>query len=667
MTSKHCKCGIFLLGILTGLVFRAAAADWPSITPEEKAMTSVPQQLGAPAVILYREEITDDTKNFRTIYVRLKVLTEAGIKFGNVEIPVGRNPITISQVTGRTVHADGQIIPWEDQPVDKVVLRDHGVRTHVKAFSLPSVQVGSILDYRYSLHFPEESRNAPVWLVQSDLFQKKVLFKFIPTKYQPKTDALRGNSAEFIGNNSLEQTSSEYTWISHLPEGKEPEEHNAPQDTYKWVGLEMRDVPSSTHEPDMPPEGAVSWRVEMLYRITAKPDVYWKGAGKAWNKRVEAFLERKNGIGQAVDQLITTRDAAETKIRKIYAFVSQLENQSFASVSGPAPVPTPSTGAEEVLQKRSGTHDELNRLFVAMVRAAGIPATMMLLPDRGRAAFEMNFASTDQLDGEVAIVQLGGQDVFLDPGTKFCPYGVLNWHYAGTRGLRQNANGSQTLAATPPPTYKDALIQRMAQLQITEKGTMAGMLGVGFSGMDAMVRRQQAAGMSAEGRKKLLEDEVGSWLPSGTQVTLTNVPEWDNTEGTLFGKFKVAGPLVTISGEQWVLPVHVFQVNEKPRFTSAQRAQPVYFDYASRQVDEVHFLLPARVELENLPVRKEAKTLYALYSSEQKREGDNGVMSTRDMAMNGVLFAPDGYKELKDFYDKVAAGDSEPAALKGPL
>ena len=412
----------------------------------------------------------------------------------------------------------------------------------------------------------------------------------------------------------------------------------------------------------MPPADSMRWRVDFFYRNTAKPEDYWKSAGKSWNKHVESFLERKKGIAEAVNQVVAASDSPEAKIQKIYAAVSQMENQSFAN---PPLAPAPSAGAEDVLQKRSGTHDELNRLFVAMVRAAGIPATMMWVPDRGRATFDPNFMSTDQLDAEVAIVQLGGQDVFLDPGTKFCPYGVLNWHYAGSRGLRQGGNGNTALADTPAPTYKQANIQRVARLQLTDKGTMEGTLAVGFSGQEAMVCRQQAANLDVNARKKLLEDEVGSWLHGGTQVTLTNAPEWDKTEGTLVGKFKVAGPLATNNGQRWVVPVHVFQANEKPLLSSPQRDTPVYFDYASRQVDEVHIILPANVEWGNLPSNAQAKTGYALYTTEQKREGTNGIFASRDMTMNGALFAPAEYKELKDFYDKVAAGDQLQVVVKG--
>ena len=48
-------------------------------------------------------------------------------------------------------------------------------------------------------------------------------------------------------------------------------------------------------------------------------------------------------------------------------------------------------------------------------------------------------------------------------------------------------------------------------------------------------------------------------------------------------------------------------------------------------------------------------------------EGANGLVCTRDLAFNSVLSPTDEYKELKDFYDKVAAGDAQPAILKDSL
>ena len=54
------------------------------------------------------------------------------------------------------------------------------VRVHVKAFTLPDVQVGSIIEFRYSLRYADNTFFAPEWLVQEDLFQRKASFKYIP-------------------------------------------------------------------------------------------------------------------------------------------------------------------------------------------------------------------------------------------------------------------------------------------------------------------------------------------------------------------------------------------------------------------------------------------------------------------------------------------------------
>ena len=678
--SSHLKhLGFLVIFFLGWGVSRSAAADWPAIGANEKSMTSIPQQPDAAAVILYREDITDDTKNFHTLYLRLKVLTEAGRKYADVEIPVGHSPFTISQISGRTVHADGSIVPLEDQPVDKIVVHEHGVRMHVKTFTLPSVQVGSILDYRYSLHFPEGSRNAPVWMVQGELFVKKAVFKFVPTKFQGKTDALRlpgtstagsmesAGSYEYLGQGMSAGPNGEYGWIPYLPAGAAPEEHVMQDGGLKWYEMEMSDVPASASEPDVPPQRINNWHVNFFYRSTAKPEDYWKHIGKSWSKDVESFLEHKKGVSEAVSQLVTASDSPEAKLQKIYAAISLMDNRSFALSVNSASVPNPNTAAENVLQARSGTHDELNRLFVAMVRSAGIAAVMMWLPDRGQNVFDPNLMNTDQLEAEVAVVQIGGKDVFLDPGTKFCPYGVLNWHYVGARGLRQSDNGATIVADSPAPTYAQANIQRVARLQLTDHGTVDGTLAVGFSGQEAMVRRQLGASLNADARKKLLEDEIRNSLPAGAQVTLTNAPDWDKTEGMLVAKFKVAGPFASNNGQRWVVPVHFFEAGEKPRFGSVQRTNPVYFNYASREVDEVHIVLPAGVAVENLPAKQEAKTAYALYRAEQKAEGAAGIVASRDMAINSVLFSPAEYKELKDFYDKVALSDNQTVDLKGSL
>jgi hypothetical protein len=82
-----------------------AAGEYPSVTvragegfqpisPEELKMTSEPLAPGAPAIILYREVDRDDSGRgtvHENNYYRIKILTEEGRKYGNIEIPFLKN------------------------------------------------------------------------------------------------------------------------------------------------------------------------------------------------------------------------------------------------------------------------------------------------------------------------------------------------------------------------------------------------------------------------------------------------------------------------------------------------------------------------------------------------------------------------------------------------
>src|SRR5581483_6562020 len=88
------------------------AAEFPPVTQEEVSLSSVPEQPEAPAVILYRERTDDDINRHHHIYVRLKVLRDAGRDAAEVEVPFSTDFYHIGEVTGRTLHPDGSITPF---------------------------------------------------------------------------------------------------------------------------------------------------------------------------------------------------------------------------------------------------------------------------------------------------------------------------------------------------------------------------------------------------------------------------------------------------------------------------------------------------------------------------------------------------------------------------
>ena len=137
-------------------------------SPESLALRSSPLS----------REIFDDIRHSARIQARIKILTDEGRKYADVSIPYDRKNLDLAAISGRTVHPDGKIISFEGKPFDKTMFRGKDIRYNVKTFTLPDVQIGSIIEYRYTLIYPDRMLYPPRWVVQDTLWQKQVHFRF---------------------------------------------------------------------------------------------------------------------------------------------------------------------------------------------------------------------------------------------------------------------------------------------------------------------------------------------------------------------------------------------------------------------------------------------------------------------------------------------------------
>jgi hypothetical protein len=135
-------------------------------------------------------------------------------------------------------------------------------------------------------------------------------------------------------------------------------------------------------------------------------------------------------------------------------------------------------------------------------------------------------------------------------------------------------------------------------------------------------------------------------------------------ETPLIAQFKVSSPFAVAAGKRLMLPQQFFQMNEKPRFSSADRKNAIYFHVPWQEADEVHITIPSGMEVESLAPDDTIKLQYALYKVQHKQEAPDKIFSRRDMIMGEGVFTPDEYKELKGFFDKVKADDDQPALVR---
>jgi hypothetical protein len=136
----------------------AQAETFPSITAEERALTAVPSQPNAPAVVLVRagklqmmDPAKQEVSSILQVRVRIKILTEAGKDLGNARI-AHSGSFRLQGIEGRTVLPDGTVVPL---PKDAKFQRtaSSSRRLYVTTVAFPAVQVGAILDYQYTVRW----------------------------------------------------------------------------------------------------------------------------------------------------------------------------------------------------------------------------------------------------------------------------------------------------------------------------------------------------------------------------------------------------------------------------------------------------------------------------------------------------------------------------------
>ena len=435
-----------------------------------------------------------------------------------------------------------------------------------------------------------------------------------------------------------------------------------------WVELEMNNIPAFIEEPFQPPADTLKWRVNFYYNSRSKVEDYWKDAGKSWNKRIENFMGHKNGVEEAVSKTVAATDTPEQKVRKIYAYVSQLENQSY--------IPYRAQQEEHVTGHETqpgggscpGAAQRRPRRFGPLVCRHGAGCWDSRLADVGaqsqRRLFRRTlheYRATGSRDCHRAT---GWQGSISRSGNQVLSLRNHQLALSGLRGVRQSPEKGTEFGGTPAPEYKQAMTVRVAHVALNDQGAIDGTVDLAFYGIEAMNWRREAGRTDPEGRKKLLEDEIKRWLPGNSEITLTKIPQWDDAEQPVVAEFKISSPVAVSAGKRWLVTPHIFQINDKPAFPAAQRVNPIYFDYPSQEIGEVHLALPPNAEIESLPPDDSAKLDYALYKTQQKQEAANTVFSRRDLIIGGILFPVTEYKAIKDFYDKVKAGVDEQVILK---
>jgi hypothetical protein len=644
--SKAKYFSVFTIFIAVSTLTSRAQQGFPPISPDELKMTIEPKAPGAPAIILFREVDRDD--NIHTPhednYYRIKILTEEGRKWGDVEIPVFSG-WDVANLRARTIRPDGSSAEFDGKVYDKTIEKFQGFKYRVKAFSLPDVQVGSIVEYKFAYYMHEYVFWDSRWIVSSDLFTRDAKFSLKR------------------GSDPYRPIGLRWTW-NGLPAGVTP--LDGPD---RVVRMEVQNIPAFQEEDYMPPANELKARVDFIYEnefMETDFDNYWRHVGKSRNAALEHFVDKRKAMEEAVSQIVAPSDASELKLRKIYDRVQQLRNTSYEIHKSAEELKRekekPAENVEDVWKRGYGDGVQLTWLYLALVRAAGLDAYGVWTSSRSEYFFNPKSMENHKLGANLVLVKLNGKDLYFDPGGAFTPFGMLTWPETATQGLCLDKDGG-TWIKTPLPESSESRIERTAKLKLTDNGNLEGKITLTYTGLEAMYHRLDVRHEDDVARKKFLEDRVKDQVPVGMDAELTNKPDWTSSETPLVAEFNVTIPgWASAAGKRALIPAGVFTAGEKKTFEHANRVNPIYIHYPHEKVDDVTIELPAGWQVGTLPPPQVQEGHVVAYNL--KVENDHNTLHlTRKLTMDFLLLDTKYYSALRTFFQLVRTGDDQQIVL----
>jgi hypothetical protein len=658
MRKTHFLCGAIVLLAAVSPAFVRAQFQPPN--PDELKMTSDPKAPGADAVYLYYEEIDHDDKQSRNYYARIKVLTEKGKEAATVEIPYWGGEFSIGSISARTIHPDGTTVPLTVKPEDLLIEKfnevEIGGETYAdqvkrerKVFTLPSVEVGSILEYSYQLRINEQYFYvAPEWVLQKKYFVDKAHYEFAPSG--------------FFG----------LIWRPILPPDVSVKRGAGGQ-----LSLDVADIAPIPDEQWMPPIESFLYKVHFYYGSSAlnSVDDFWQVAAKNWSKDVDRFVEPTKPIRDAVASLVAPGDTDLAKAQKLYAAVEALDNTDYSRQKSTSELKQLKQKEvkrnEDTWAQKSGYSNEIAVLYLSMLRAAGLTAYATQVVDRDQGVFDANYMSLDQLDHTLVFLSTGGKEILLDPGEKMCPFGTVNWRHANAGGLRQSADGP-IRNVTPSQPFSVNTIKRSGELTVDPQGGVTGTLQIVMTGQEALAWRQTAIEVDPMELKKRFDRGLGQMVPEGVDAHVDHFLGLDDPNSLLMAVVKVTGSVGTATAKRLILPGFFFETREpEPFVNEGTRLVPIDMHYAEQVTEQLTYDLPTGVSEEGAPqdtkVSWEGHAIYIV-----KTKSDQGqVTVARVLARAFDVAKPEDYQDLRGFYQKVAAADQGqlvftlPAVQKG--
>lgn len=638
-------------------------------------MKTFPKDPDASAVILcdYGDvffEAADD--GLQLVYYRhrrIKILNKAGFDFADVTIPYyyDNKVATVENIKAQTYYLNekGSV---QEVKLDKKEVIDEDLNGvwHQKKFTLPGIQEGAVIEYTYRVVSQSHS-TFPDWYFQTSEPTLWSEFRTRIPNFYTYVNYFQGGVPLDIRESKKYSEDMTFNQKGNIRNtDRDFNQIGSTKATYEIIGNDSRyviqNVPALRSEPYITTMSdhyaMMGTQLQETHFPGQSVNVYMSDWATVNRELLELDnfgkqLNRNKDLKEKAASLVAGLSDNEEKVATIYSFVTQtMEWNGIYSVMA-------SQKLDKCYEERSGRSGELNLMLVLMLREAGIDAYPVMTSTRSHGRMLPVYPFLDQFNHTLAYVVVGEKGMFLDATSSLRPPGMLGTNHLNGRGFLVAEKGADWVNIPATTEHRHSC---SAILNLTEEGTLTGKLQTSDDGYSALEKRQA-----------FLSDGKAAFLKNHLEAEMTDVTIQEATfenEKMISDAFKMScevniADFVQDAGDMLYLSPMLHEAQSENPFKLETRTFDVDLAYPLSDNFTLTLTLPEGYQVETLPepIRLSLPEKGGNFTYMAQLNG-NTLQVISKVSLKQVVFKPEEYAGIKEFFDIIVAKHAEQVVLK---
>lgn len=412
-------------------------------------------------------------------------------------------------------------------------------------------------------------------------------------------------------------------------------EEKADQKIWRFTA---ENVPPLEPEPLMPPLG------ETLGHVHVSTYKSWDDMGRWYWGLVRDQFTIDDEVRRRVADITKGLTDDKQKVRAIYDFVVQKTRYVALEfgIHGFKPY-----RCSQIFARGFGDCKDKATLIVAMLKEAGINATIVIVRTGLRGDFETEPASLAPFDHAIAYVP--SMNLYLDGTAEFTGSNELPSMDRGSLALQVN-EGKPKLVHLPDPPATESVTSRHLDATLAADGTAAIDWKIDVTGGNASSWRQRYHAKATQ--KTRVQEDLASELP-GLEVGQVTSNDLDDVELPIQLKAKGKAPsFARRDGDAWTVPVGAKEHMVRQWATLGSRRRDIRIQTLSTQVNETTIRLPAGAKVLSAPHTNAGGTAFGTFVVNVENTGSVVHVKTSVSLLKSRITAAE-YPQFRAFCETV--------------